>query len=167
MSVISRPLLVPINRDLHIPHIFLPRLGFSSVPRLPGWSFQQRIYGGVLPIFPLQAGFPPLIRCEKTAPLHQSLQKSPPPFRGLQGLSGCAKISNRDCEDIFKQLGEMGNTYIIFCYVQELSEFYFLHNQQPTTINGLHVIFQRYTKLDLKYLGDMLYRLKNRKNKVN
>jgi len=24
-------------------------MGFSSVPRLPGWSFQQRILGGVLP----------------------------------------------------------------------------------------------------------------------
>jgi len=24
-------------------------MGFSSVPRLPGWSFQQLIYGGVLP----------------------------------------------------------------------------------------------------------------------
>jgi hypothetical protein len=24
-------------------------MGFSSVPRLPGWSFQQRICGGVLP----------------------------------------------------------------------------------------------------------------------
>ncbi|MBW2002601.1 MAG: hypothetical protein JRI30_08830 [Deltaproteobacteria bacterium] len=30
-------------------YISLTRLGFSSVPRLPGWSFQQRIYGGVLP----------------------------------------------------------------------------------------------------------------------
>ena len=67
---------------------------------------------------------------------------------------------NRNCEDIFKQLGEMVNTYIIFCYIQELSEFYFVYDQQPTTINGLHLIFQRYTKLDLKYLGDMLYRLK-------
>jgi len=64
---------------------------------------------------------------------------------------------NWDCEIIFKQLGEMANTYIIFCYIQELSEFYFLHKQQPTTINGLHVIFQRYIKLDLKYLRDMLY----------
>ena len=42
---------------------------------------------------------------------------------------------NWDCEIIFKQLGEMANTYIIFCYIQELSEFYFLHNQQPTTNN--------------------------------
>jgi hypothetical protein len=24
-------------------------MGFFSVPRLPGWSFQQRIHGGVLP----------------------------------------------------------------------------------------------------------------------
>ena len=54
---------------------------------------------------------------------------------------------NRDCENIFKQLGEMADTYIIFCYIQELSEFYFLYNQQPTTINGLYLIFQRDTKL--------------------
>ena len=64
---------------------------------------------------------------------------------------------NRDCENFFKQLDEMANTYIIFCYIQELSEFYFI---QPTTFNGLYLIFQRDTKLDLKYLGDMLYRLK-------
>jgi hypothetical protein len=38
-------------------------------------------------------GFPPLISCEKTAPLHQSLQKSAPSFLGLQRLLGCAKIS--------------------------------------------------------------------------
>ncbi len=69
-------------------------------------------------------------------------------------------LINRDCEDIFKQLGEMADTYIIFCYIQELSAFYFLYNQQLTTINGLYLIFQRYIKLDLKYLGDMLYRLK-------
>ena len=36
-------------RCLYISHIFLTRVYFSSVPRLPGWSFQQRIYGGVLP----------------------------------------------------------------------------------------------------------------------
>ena len=30
-------------------HISLKRMGFSSVPRLSGWSFQQRICGGVLP----------------------------------------------------------------------------------------------------------------------
>jgi len=66
----------------------------------------------------------------------------------------------------------MAHTYIIFCYIQELSEFYFLYNQQlssefyflynqqPTTINGLYLIYQRDIKLDLKYLGDMLYRLK-------
>jgi len=47
-------------------------MGFSSVPRLSGWSFQQLICGGVLPasperlamagrfaLFPLAAGFPP------------------------------------------------------------------------------------------------------------
>jgi len=67
---------------------------------------------------------------------------------------------NRDCEDFFKLLDEMAHTYIIFCYIQELSEFYFLYNQQPTTINGLYLIYQRDIKLDLKYLGDMLYRLK-------
>jgi len=27
----------------------MKRMGFSSVPRLSGWSFQQRICGGVLP----------------------------------------------------------------------------------------------------------------------
>jgi hypothetical protein len=55
---------------------------FSYVPRLPGWFFQQLIYGGVLPpphSPPLaELRFPPLISCEKTAPSHQSLQKSPP-----------------------------------------------------------------------------------------
>jgi len=40
---------------------------------------------------------------------------------------------NRDCENIFKQLGEMADTYIIFCYALELSEFYFLYNQQLST----------------------------------
>jgi len=76
-------------------------------------------------------------------------------------------LINQDCEHIFKQLDEMVDTYIIFCYIQKLSKFYFLYNKQPTTINGFYLIFQRYIKLDLKYLGDMLYRLKNRKNKVN
>jgi hypothetical protein len=47
-------------------------------------SFQQLICGGVLPppAVPLDyargQGFPPLIRYEKTAPSHQSLQKNPP-----------------------------------------------------------------------------------------
>jgi hypothetical protein len=62
----------------------------------------------------------------------------------------------RDCENIFKQLGEMTDTSIIFCSMQGLSEFYFLYNQQPITINGLSLIFQRDTKLDLKYQGYMI-----------
>ena len=63
--------------------ICLGQQDFSYVPRLPGWSFQQLICGGVLPppAVPLGyargQGFPPLIRCKKTAPSHQSLQKSP------------------------------------------------------------------------------------------
>jgi len=68
-------------------------MGFSSVPRLPGWSFLQLICGGVLPLFPLPAGFPPLISCEKTAPSHQSLHKSPPSFLGWQEMSGFSKAS--------------------------------------------------------------------------
>jgi len=40
---------VMIIRELCITHISLKRMGFSSVPRLSGWSFQQRICGGVLP----------------------------------------------------------------------------------------------------------------------
>jgi hypothetical protein len=39
----------------------------------------------------------------------------------------------RDCENIFKQLGEMTDTSIIFCSIQGLSEFYFLYNQQLST----------------------------------
>jgi len=35
--------------ELCITYISLKRMGFSSVPRLSGWSFQQRICGGVLP----------------------------------------------------------------------------------------------------------------------
>jgi len=35
--------------ELCITHFSLKRMGFSSVPRLPGWSFQQLICGGVLP----------------------------------------------------------------------------------------------------------------------
>jgi len=38
-----------VEQDLYITHIFLLRLGFSSVPRLSDWSFQQLIYGGVSP----------------------------------------------------------------------------------------------------------------------
>jgi len=38
-----------ITLRLRITHIFLKRMGFSSVPRLSGWSFQQRICRGVLP----------------------------------------------------------------------------------------------------------------------
>ena len=64
---------------------------------------------------------------------------------------------NWDCENIFKQLDEMTDIYIIFYCIQELNEFYFLYNKEPTTIDGLYLIFQRYIKLDLKYLGDMLY----------
>ena len=75
---------------------------------------------------------------------------------------GCPPLSvpiNQGREDFFNQLGEMADTYIIFCYIQELSEFY-LYNLQPITINRLCLIFHRDIKLDLKYLGDMLYRLK-------
>jgi hypothetical protein len=35
--------------DLCITPLDLKTMGFFSVPRLPGWSFQQRIHGGVLP----------------------------------------------------------------------------------------------------------------------
>jgi len=76
-------------------------MGFSSVPRLPGWSFQQLIYGGVLPLFPLQTGFPPLINCEKTAPLHQSLHKSPSSFLGWQEMSGFSKVSGNQFATIY------------------------------------------------------------------
>jgi hypothetical protein len=38
-----------IIRELCITHISLKRMDFSSVPRLLGWSFQQRICGAVLP----------------------------------------------------------------------------------------------------------------------
>jgi len=38
-----------IKCELCTTYIFLTRIVFSSVPRLPGWSFQQLIYGGVLP----------------------------------------------------------------------------------------------------------------------
>jgi len=68
-------------------------MGFSSVPRLTGWSFQQLIHEGILPFFPLLAGFPPLISCEKTAPLHQSLQKSLHSFVGWQKLSRYAGLT--------------------------------------------------------------------------
>jgi len=71
----------PFLGDLCVTLIYL------KTPRLPGWSFQQRIHGGVLPPphSPRQArgcGFPPLIRYEKTASLHQSLQKNPSSFWG-------------------------------------------------------------------------------------
>ena len=67
---------------------------------------------------------------------------------------------NQGCEDFFKQLGEMADdTHIIFCYIQKLGEFY-LYNPQPITINRLCLLFHMDIKLDLKYLGDMLYRLK-------
>ena len=76
---------------------------------------------------------------------------------------GCYPFSvsiNQGCEDFFKQLGEMADdTHIIFCYIQKLGEFY-LYSLQPITINRLCLIFHRDIKLDLKYLGDMLYRLK-------
>jgi len=49
----------------------------------------------------------------------------------ILAMSGVSRpLSVVNCEDIFKQLGEMPDTYIIFCYIQELSEFYFLHNKQ-------------------------------------
>jgi hypothetical protein len=38
-----------IHRDLCITPLNLKPMGFFLVPRLPGWSFQQRIHGGVLP----------------------------------------------------------------------------------------------------------------------
>jgi len=34
-------------------------------PRIGTWSFLRLIFGGVLPLFPLSAGFPPLISREK------------------------------------------------------------------------------------------------------
>jgi hypothetical protein len=93
----------PYRRALHNLY-FLKEGGlfFSSLPgRRPygpeaeafGLVFSATYLWGSFTLFPLPAGFPPLISCEKTAPLRQSLQKSPPSFLGLQRLSGCAKIS--------------------------------------------------------------------------
>jgi hypothetical protein len=75
-------------------------------PGIGTWSFLRLIYVGVPPalserlamasrlaLFPLPAGFPSLISCEKTALLHQSLHKSPSFFIGRQELSDFAKIS--------------------------------------------------------------------------
>ena len=44
------------------------------------------------------------------------------------------------CDNIFNHLGEMPDSCIIFCYIQELLEFYLLDNKQLTTINGLYLI---------------------------
>ena len=70
--------------------------GFSSVPRLPGWSFQLLTSGGSLPPPQVPRSFgagdlrlPPLISTEKTAPSdsaelfagHESLPKNPTLFR--------------------------------------------------------------------------------------
>jgi len=49
---------------------------------------------------------------------------------------------NRDCENIFNHLGEMPDSYIIFCSIQELLQFYLLDNKQRTTINGLYQTFK-------------------------
>ena len=50
--------------------------------------------------------------------------------------SGLSVVS---CDNIFKRLGEMPDSYIIFCYIQELLECYLLDNKQQTTINGLYL----------------------------
>jgi hypothetical protein len=38
-----------VHRELWIGHNFVTRMSLSSAPRLSGWSFQQHIYGAVLP----------------------------------------------------------------------------------------------------------------------
>jgi hypothetical protein len=66
---------------MRIMALFLLLQGRLRRPRLPGWSFLQFIYGGVLPppavplAFARGQGFPPQINREKTAPSHQSLKK--------------------------------------------------------------------------------------------
>jgi hypothetical protein len=40
---------VMMYQELCISHNFVTRMSLSSAPRLSGWSFQQHIYGGVLP----------------------------------------------------------------------------------------------------------------------
>ena len=123
-------------RELCIPHISLKRMGFSSVPRLSGWSFQQRICGGVLPLFPLSAGFPPLISCEKRAPFHQSLQKSPYSFTGWQKWSGFAKLSYIECCQ--------------WCSVDFVTFFLNLHYLSTTVICGKANM--SYRKLTCNYI---------------
>ena len=46
-------------------------------------------------------------------------------------------LSVVSCDNIFKHLGKMPDSYIIFCYTQELLEYYLLDNKQQTNINGL------------------------------
>jgi len=72
---------------------FLKEDGLFFSSEALGLVFSATYLWGSFALFPLSAGFPPLISCEKTAPLRQSLQKSPPSFLGLQRLSGCAKTS--------------------------------------------------------------------------
>jgi len=72
-------------------------MGFSSVPRLPGWSFQQLIYGGVLPPphCPDKSGpaVSPTDKLRKDSALTPVTSEKSTLFLGLQRLSGCAKIS--------------------------------------------------------------------------
>ncbi len=67
-------------------HIFPKRVDTSSVPGLPGCSFQQRIHGGVLspPRCPDKSGprFFTRIRFEKTAPFSPSGRLSGPEATG-------------------------------------------------------------------------------------
>jgi hypothetical protein len=70
-------------RALHNVY-FLKEDGLFFSSKALGLVFSATYLRGSFALFPLPAGFPPLIRYEKTAPLHQSLQKSPPSFLGFR-----------------------------------------------------------------------------------
>jgi len=59
---------------------FLTEAGLFFSSEALGLVFSATYLWGSFALFPLPAGFPPLISCEKTAPLRQSLQKSPSSF---------------------------------------------------------------------------------------
>jgi len=85
-----------LYRELFITHISLKRMGFSSVPRFSGWSFQQLICGGVLPPphCPYKSGpaVSPTDKLRKDSTLPPVTSEKSTLFIGVTKLSGFVKL---------------------------------------------------------------------------
>ena len=135
MSVISRPLLVPINRDLHIPHIFLPRLGFSSVSRSKDRDlvFSATYLWGSFAHLPASGGISPTDTLRKDSALTPVTSEKSTPFSWVTRIVRLCKDLKSGLWRYFQAIRRDGKYLHYFLLCTGIKWILFF--TQPTTNN--------------------------------